>query len=57
MISSVAIVRCLEGFADFGGGGQVGLRVAAGLFHQPEHRVGQRTGIVIPDDVADAALR
>ena len=43
-------MRGLEGFADFGGAGQVRLRVAAGLFHQPEHRVGQ--GIHVSNGVA-----
>jgi hypothetical protein len=34
-------MRRLKSFAKFSGAGQIRLRIAAGLFHQPEHRIGQ----------------
>ena len=35
------LMRGLKGFADFAHGPETGFGVAAGLFNQTEHRVGQ----------------
>jgi hypothetical protein len=47
----------LERFPGFGGVCAVCLCVSAGFFNQPQHGIRQRTGIIVGDDLPNAALQ
>jgi hypothetical protein len=50
-------MRTLERPPGFGGVCAVGLGISTGFFNQSKHGVRQRTGIVVGDDVPNAALQ